>query len=122
MMKLILTEAALEDLRSVRTYTLEHWGTQQEELYLNSLWEKFEAIRTEPARYRLRNDLFPGCRAAAQGKHVILFRTTQDSLEIVRVLHASMDFKRHLEAMRRIDRCCAAGAAPADWRSPIVDF
>ena len=47
MMKLILTEAALEDLRSVRTYTLEHWGTQQEELYLNSLWEKFETTPSD---------------------------------------------------------------------------
>jgi plasmid stabilization system protein ParE len=27
---------------------------------------------------------------------VILFRASQESLEIVRVLHAAMDFKRHL--------------------------
>jgi toxin ParE1/3/4 len=95
-MKLVFTEAALEDLRAIRAYTLEHWAAPQEQRYLDSLWEKFEAIAADPARYRLRHDLFPGCRTAAQGKHVILFRIGQDSLEIVRVLHAAMDFKRHL--------------------------
>ena len=95
-MKIVLTEAALEDLRAIRSYTLEHWGKQQEEHYIHSLWERFETIRADPSRCRQRNDLFPGCRIAAQGRHVILFRAGQDSLEIVRVLHAAMDFKRHL--------------------------
>jgi plasmid stabilization system protein ParE len=36
-MKLILTEAALDDLRSIRDYTLETWGAEQEEHYLNKL-------------------------------------------------------------------------------------
>jgi len=97
-MKLVFTEAALEDLRAIRSYTLEHWGTQREQHYLDCLWEKFEAITADPARYRLRNELFAGCRTVAKGRHVILFRTSQDSLEIVRVLHAAMDFKRHLPA------------------------
>jgi plasmid stabilization system protein ParE len=30
-MKLVLTEAALDDLRSIRAYTLEAWGEEQEE-------------------------------------------------------------------------------------------
>lgn len=36
-MKLVLTEAALDDLRSVRAYTLETWGAEQEERYLRNL-------------------------------------------------------------------------------------
>ena len=36
-MKLILTEAALEDLRSIHAYTLEKWGGEMEERYLRSL-------------------------------------------------------------------------------------
>jgi toxin ParE1/3/4 len=95
-MKLILTEAALEDLRSIRAYTLESWGTEQERIYLDSLWARFEALRLNPERCRLRGDLFPGCRIAAEGRHVILYRTGGEVLEIVRVLHAAMDFKRHL--------------------------
>ena len=95
-MNLVLTHAALDDLRSIRSYTLESWGSQQEELYLNRLWTRFESIRTDPTRFRLREELFPGCRVAAEGIHVILFRAVNERLEIVRVLHAAMDFKRHV--------------------------
>ncbi len=95
-MKLTFTQAALEDLRSIRAYTLETRGVEQEDRYLNRIWARFDSIRLDPARYRLRPDFFPGCRIAAEGKHVILFRAGADLLEVVRVLHAAMDFKRHL--------------------------
>ncbi len=95
-MKLTFTQAALEDLRSIRAYTLETRGVEQEDRYLNRIWARFDSIRLDPARYRQRPDFFPGCRIAAEGKHVILFRAGADLLEVVRVLHAAMDFKRHL--------------------------
>lgn len=95
-MRLRLTEAALADLRSIRAYTLETWGSDQEQRYLDRIWARFEDLRLHSERYRLRPDLFPGCRIAAEGKHVILFRALDGQLEIARVLHAAMDFKRHL--------------------------
>jgi len=60
------------------------------------MWARFDAIRLDPQRYRQRADLFPGCRIAAEGKHVILFKFGPDSPEIIRVLHAAMDFKTQL--------------------------
>jgi toxin ParE1/3/4 len=95
-MKLILTEAALDDLRSIRAYTLETWGGEMEERYLHKLWARIQSLRADPFRHRLREDLFPGCRIAAEGRHVILFRAGDQALEIVRVLHSAMDFRRHL--------------------------
>jgi len=95
-MKLQLTKAALEDLRSIRAYTLQTWGPDQEQRYLDRIWSRFESIRQNPERHRPRPDLFSGCRLASEGKHVILFRCDDHQLEVVRVLHAAMDFKRHL--------------------------
>ena len=95
-MKLILTAAALEDLRSIRAYTLDTWDEAQEERYLDRLWTRFEVLQANPERHRLRPDLFPGCRIAAEGRHVILFRADEGALKIVRVLHVAMDFKRHI--------------------------
>ena len=95
-MKLELTLAALDDLRSIRAYTLEHWGSVQEQLYLDQIWKKFEAIIRDPSQFRFRRDLFPGCQIAAEGKHVILFRVHRSTLQVVRVLHGAMDFKRHV--------------------------
>jgi plasmid stabilization system protein ParE len=44
-MKLEITPAALEDLRSIRAYTLDRWGAVQEQLYLDQLWRRFEGKR-----------------------------------------------------------------------------
>ncbi len=95
-MILDFTKAAVSDLQSIRSYTLETWGGEQEQRYLDGLWAKFEELLAEPSRWRQRDDLFPGCRIAAQGKHVILFRVDGPVLEIVRLLHGAMDFPRHL--------------------------
>ena len=95
-MKLALTPAALADLRSIRAYTLERWGPTQEMVYLGEMWEKFETLVADSAPYRFRPELFPGCQVAAEGKHVILFRVNKSTLQIVRLLHSAMDFKRHI--------------------------
>lgn len=95
-MKLELTHAALDDLRSIRAYTLERWGPAQEQLYLDQIWKKFETIITDPTKFRFRRDLFSGCQVAAEGKHVILFRVHKSTLQVVRVLHGAMDFKGHV--------------------------
>ena len=95
-MNLDITDAALGDLRSIRSYTVEKWGEDQEAKYLDAMWRRFEELLDEPQRWRMRNDLFPGCRIASQGKHVILFRVEGELLQVVRVLHSAMDFQQHL--------------------------
>jgi toxin ParE1/3/4 len=95
-MTLELTEAAVSDLQTIRDYTFETWGEDQEEAYLDGLWEKFEEILSDPGRWRFRHDLFPECRIAAQGKHVILFRIQGKKLQVVRILHSAMDLPRHI--------------------------
>jgi len=67
---------------------------------LDSLWRKFEKILTGPGKFRMRDDLFPGCQIASQGRHVILFRIQGATLQIVRILHSSMDFHRHIPKQR----------------------
>lgn len=75
---------------------MERWGPAQETAYLDRMWEKFESILATPTPYRSRPDLFPGCLLAVEGKHVILFRVSKSTLQIVRVLHSAMNFPRHL--------------------------
>jgi toxin ParE1/3/4 len=73
---------------------LEHWGPKQEKAYLDRMWNRFREIQSRPGTFRARPDLFPGCQIATEGKHVILFRIQGKSLQIVRVLHTAMDYKR----------------------------
>ena len=64
-MNLDITDAALGDLRSILSYTLERWGEDQESKYLDAMWRRFEELLNEPQHWRMRNDLFPGCRVAS---------------------------------------------------------
>ena len=95
-MTLEFTHAAIADLQSIRSYPLLAWGAEQEQIYLDSLWKKFGELLANPERWRKRNDLFTDCQIAAHAKHVILFRINGTELQIVRILHAAMDFPRHL--------------------------
>tara|TARA_R110002049_G_scaffold20959_1_gene77158 strand:+ start:327 stop:635 length:309 start_codon:yes stop_codon:yes gene_type:complete len=97
-MKLELSRLALEDLRGIREYTRSTWGREQEELYLDALWQKLEDIREDSKRWRFRHDLFPNCQIATQGKHVILFRIEKETtLQVARILHSAMDLGRHVD-------------------------
>ena len=96
-MILDFTKAAVSDLQSIRSYTLETWGPEHEQRYLDALWKKFEEILADPQRWRRRDDFFPGCQIAAQGKHVVLFRVQDTVLEVVRILHGAMDFPKQFK-------------------------
>jgi toxin ParE1/3/4 len=94
--KLEITEAAIADIRSIREYTVLQWGERQDEIYSDRLWRRFEEILADSSSYRFRHDLFPGCQLASEGRHVILFRVRDGVLQVVRVLHSAMEFKRHV--------------------------
>ncbi len=102
-MILEFTKAAVSDLQSIRSYTLERWGREQEQCYLDALWKKFEEILADSQRWRRRDDLFPGCQIAAQGKHVILFRVEDSVLQVVGILHGAMDFPRQIQGEREAE-------------------
>ena len=45
---------------------------------------------------RSRDNLWPGIHIATSGRHSIFFETDHAHIRIVRVLHDSMDYRRHL--------------------------
>lgn len=95
-MNLVLSPAAISDLRSISRYTLQAWGEEQVVRYLEAIWEALEKVRANPEGFRLRLDLPEGCRSTRSGRHVIFFAITGTNVEVIRILHAAMDFPSHL--------------------------
>ena len=91
-----LSRLALSDLEDIHDYTRIKWGEEQSELYSGHLATALETIARQPERWRLRNDLCPGCRVCLSGKHAILFRIRERQVEVSRILHSAMDFGLHL--------------------------
>lgn len=47
---------------------------------------------------RTRDDLMPAIQMATSGSHSIFFEADKSRILVVRVLHQSMDYRRHLGA------------------------
>lgn len=86
-----LSAAAANDLRGFRCYTLEQWGPQQWQLYLDKLDNVFAQLGDNPALGPERNEVRAGFRSIPVGAHVVWYRIGDHELEVVRVLHSAME-------------------------------
>jgi len=90
-MRLIVSESARRDLESIAHYTEREWGARQKARYLEEIEGRMRALRDNPALGAPRDDLRPGCRSLVVVSHVIYYRTAEEAVEVLRVLHHSMD-------------------------------
>ena len=86
-----LTPAARQDLSVIWDYTNERWGIEQAEKYTEHIIEMC-AVLTEPVTGSLSaDDIRSGYQKVLYGKHLIFFRIEKEVIEVVRILHQSMD-------------------------------
>ena len=91
-----LSPAAQADLESIWDYTVAHWGEAQAEVYTRGIQAACEALSNGTLVSRSADNIRAAYRKAAVGSHVLYFRMQSDMVEIVRILHQSMDVERHL--------------------------
>jgi len=92
-----LTLLAELDLDGIGAYTLDKWGMDQAVVYLTRLDSTFAALAEVAALGKDRSDLRPNLLACPCNRHMIFFRRDhRGDVEILRILHDSMDFQRHL--------------------------
>ena len=93
-----VSQKAADDLYQIGLYTEEEWGVAQRDKYLDDIASKFNALAKNPElqTVKKRDDILKGCFSLLVNEHVIIFRKFSYGVRIVRVLHQSMDFHRHL--------------------------
>lgn len=110
MRRLRFSRSAEEDLRHILDVSLERWGETGRRGYTETLAAGFELIAAEPngIATHTRDQIRPGLRSLHLGAvvraarrtahpvHVIFFRTSGQTIEIVRILHERMDPDVHL--------------------------
>lgn len=92
----VLFPAAQTDLESIWDYTVAHWGVAQAERYTRDIQAACEALSKGELVSRSADDIREGYRKVTVGSHVVFFRVRSDVVEIIRILHRSMDVGRHL--------------------------
>lgn len=91
-----LTPAAEADLKEIARYTQRKWGRNKRNHYLSALDSRFAWLAEDPKFGRSRNEIKAGYCSYPEGQHVIFYREVKENIEILGILHQSMDFKQHL--------------------------
>jgi len=91
-----LTVKAKEDFKSIGRYTEKTWGRKQRYKYNADLVSCFQRLAGSPELGRPCDEIRKGYRVSYAGRHVVYYRIMANEIEIVRILHRSMDARSHL--------------------------
>jgi toxin ParE1/3/4 len=92
----ILSRQAQKSLQQISRYTLKQHGETQRKTYLNMLRDHMRRIADKPSQGRERNDIKVGYYSLVAGKHNIYYRLRDTHVEILDVLHQSMEPRLYL--------------------------
>ena len=105
-----LAATAENDIRNILQWTHERFGDAQAQLYGETLTRAIQALTAGPhvMGSRRRDEIGEGlftlhvARGRRKGRHLVLFRVgdkgTSRTIEVLRLLHDSMDLVRHVPA------------------------
>jgi toxin ParE1/3/4 len=98
MAKINFTKKAKIDLEEIWEYTYETWSEKQADKYYNELIEKCLELKKDYEQGRDYSILFQKLKGYKVNKHIIFYRLLDKgkTVEVERILHEKMDFKKHL--------------------------
>ena len=91
-----LSPKALADLDAIWKYSEENRGEARSETYVRGINAALELVAANPHVARDAGSIRPGLLKYYVGSHVIFFRLNDKNIVVSRILHARMDFPRHL--------------------------
>lgn len=92
----LLSDEAQDDLKEIKRYTVKNWGNNQARQYLIELTINFEKLSKSTKLGRERKEIDNYICSFCVNKHIVFYRKKPKYIEIVRVLHVSMDINEHL--------------------------
>lgn len=103
-----LTAAAEADFEQIVQWTIDEFGERQALVYAETISLALEAVSegSEVIGVKARDDILKGlfslhvARKGRKGRHFVMFRIGHagDVIEVLRLLHDSMDLPRHFES------------------------
>ena len=91
-----LTPAAERDLEIIWTHTLQQWGIEQANRYIDILTLAFGNLAASPKTAPACDQIRSGYRRRHIERHMIYFREAAYGIAIIRILHDRMEATRHL--------------------------
>ncbi|ABI65921.1 MULTISPECIES: type II toxin-antitoxin system RelE/ParE family toxin [Maricaulis] len=86
-----LTPRGVADIKAIARYTTQTWGHSQCQSYLRSLDDRFRWLAEHPASGRPRDDVAESSRSFRHNAHIVFYRTRDDGIDVLAVVHSAMD-------------------------------
>ena len=102
MLRIVDSELAEVDLLEIWLCTAEEWNLSQADSYLAQLSNTLKNLMDHPEIGTDRSDLRKGYRSLLNNHHLAFYCLVGDEIQIMRVLHESVDLEKHLQLQQRI--------------------
>lgn len=97
-MKYRISEKANEDIENIWLYTFENWSVEQADRYYNLIMDEIEYLAANFESGKSVDYIRKGYRVTKVKSHIIFYRKSKsDRIEIIRVLHQSMDIENRID-------------------------
>ncbi len=83
-------------MEAVWLYSLQEWGAEQTDRYIDDLTAAFEFLLDSPKAGSPCENIRAGYRKYPVIRHMVYYRETSYGIEVIRVLHDRMLALRHL--------------------------
>ena len=90
-----LSRTAINDMKSIGSYTQKKWGIEQRKSYLRNIDDSFHLLANNPKIGLECNYVRTGLRKYNCKSHIIFYQINDSDIFIVRILHKSIDVNLH---------------------------
>lgn len=98
MVNFVLTNMAVEDLTNIWNYTYETWSERQADTYYELLISSCEIVSFNPGKGNNYHSIDNNVLGYSASHHIIFYRIMDnDKIEVLRILHGSMDLKNRMK-------------------------
>jgi toxin ParE1/3/4 len=91
-----LRPKAEDDLAEIWRFTAERWNVEQADHYYGGIVNALVRLAEQPELGRPCDDIQSGYRRYNVVAHVVFYKFESGFVDVVRILHARRDFRRHL--------------------------
>lgn len=95
-MRFQLSPLARLDMKEIWRYSRDHWGRAKADIYIRDINALMSRLASHPDRGRSVDDIRTDYFRASIESHAVFYRRAETGIFVIRILHQSMDFQRHL--------------------------
>ena len=93
---LVISPRAAEDLADIYRYGTQHWGEGQAAHYLDMIKDQIWTLTRHPEIGAQRDNLLSHVRSLPTRSHIIFYRYSKATVEVIRILQSRQDPERHI--------------------------